>query len=33
MKTSWSGVQRLELVVATSVGVCSSLFGVNSVPS
>jgi hypothetical protein len=32
MKTSWSGVQRLESIVATSVGVCSSSFGASDAP-
>jgi hypothetical protein len=33
MKTSRSGVQRMESVIAISVGVCSSSFVVNGVPS
>jgi hypothetical protein len=33
MNTSRSGVQRLESVVATWVGVCLSSFGANSIPS
>jgi hypothetical protein len=33
MKTSRSGVQSRESVVATSVGVCSSSFGASGVPS
>jgi hypothetical protein len=33
MKTSRTGVQSLESVVATSVGMCSPSFGASGVPS